>query len=496
MEYRIERDTLGEIKVPADKLWALQTQRSKENFPIGTEQMPLEIVKAFAILKKSATLSNQKLGKLSEEKAKAIVEAADEVIEGKWNEHFPLVVWQTGSGTQSNMNVNEVIANRGNQILKEKGSDVHIHPNDDVNMSQSSNDTFPTALHVACVIAVENHVLPAITKLKETLAEKATAFEHIIKIGRTHLQDATPLTLGQEISGWHRMLEKTERMIAESNTYMKELAIGGTAVGTGINAHPKFGDMVSEEISQFTGKNFISAPNKFHALTSHDEVVYTHGALKALAADLMKIANDVRWLASGPRSGLGEIIIPANEPGSSIMPGKVNPTQSEALTMVVAQVMGNDTTIGFVASQGNFELNVFKPVIAYNFLQSAHLLADAIVSFNDNCAVGIEADEEVINENVNRSLMLVTALNPHIGYENATKIAKHAHKDGLTLKEATLQSGLLTEEQFDEIVDPKKMIAPKNNRRSPDSKFRIWASFSHINFNPFLCFLQLHNCKF
>ncbi|RKF51613.1 fumarate hydratase, class II [Bacillus wiedmannii] len=461
MEYRIERDTIGEIKVPADKLWAAQTQRSKENFPIGTEQMPLEIVKAFAILKKSAALSNQKLGKLSEEKAEAIVVAADEVIAGKWNEHFPLVVWQTGSGTQSNMNVNEVIANRGNQILKEKGSDVHIHPNDDVNMSQSSNDTFPTALHVACVIAVENHVLPAITKLKETLAEKVTAFEHIIKIGRTHLQDATPLTLGQEISGWHRMLEKTERMVAESNTYMKELAIGGTAVGTGINAHPKFGEMVSAEISQFTGKQFISAPNKFHALTSHDEAVYTHGALKALAADLMKIANDVRWLASGPRSGLGEIIIPANEPGSSIMPGKVNPTQSEALTMVVAQVMGNDATIGFAASQGNFELNVFKPVIAYNFLQSAHLLADAIVSFNDNCAVGIEADEEVIKENVNRSLMLVTALNPHIGYENAAKIAKHAHKEGLTLKEAALHSGLLTEEQFDEIVDPKKMIAPK-----------------------------------
>ncbi|QWU44574.1 class II fumarate hydratase [Bacillus sp. NP247] len=461
MEYRIERDTLGEMKVPADKLWAAQTQRSKENFPIGTEHMPLEIVKAFAILKKSAAISNQKLGKLSEEKAQAIVEAADEVIAEKWNEHFPLVVWQTGSGTQSNMNVNEVIANRGNQILKEKGSDVHIHPNDDVNMSQSSNDTFPTALHVACVIAVENHVLPAITKLKETLAEKVTAFEHIIKIGRTHLQDATPLTLGQEISGWHRMLEKTERMIADSNTYMKELAIGGTAVGTGINAHPKFGEMVAEEISLFTGKQFVSAPNKFHALTSHDEVVFAHGALKALAADLMKIANDVRWLASGPRSGLGEIIIPANEPGSSIMPGKVNPTQSEALTMVVAQVMGNDTTIGFAASQGNFELNVFKPVIAYNFLQSAHLLADATVSFNDKCAVGIEADEEVINENVNRSLMLVTALNPHIGYENAAEIAKHAHKDGLTLKEAALQSGLLTEEQFDEIVDPKKMIAPK-----------------------------------
>ncbi|PEB50786.1 fumarate hydratase, class II [Bacillus pseudomycoides] len=461
MEYRIERDTLGEMKVPADKLWAAQTQRSKENFPIGTEHMPLEIIQAFAILKKSAAISNQKLGKLSEEKAQAIVEAADEILAGKWNEHFPLVVWQTGSGTQSNMNVNEVIANRGNQILKEKGLDVHIHPNDDVNMSQSSNDTFPTALHVACVIAVENQVLPAITKFKETLQEKVTAFQHIIKIGRTHLQDATPLTLGQEISGWHRMLEKTERMITDSNKYMKELAIGGTAVGTGINAHPKFGAMVAEEISQFTGKQFVSAPNKFHALTSHDEVVFAHGALKALAADLMKIANDVRWLASGPRSGLGEIIIPANEPGSSIMPGKVNPTQSEALTMVVAQVMGNDATIGFAASQGNFELNVFKPVIAYNFLQSAQLLADATVSFNDKCAVGIEANEEVINQNVNRSLMLVTALNPHIGYENAAKIAKHAHKEGLTLKEAALQSGLLTEEQFDEIVDPKKMIAPK-----------------------------------
>ncbi|EEM06054.1 fumarate hydratase, class II [Bacillus pseudomycoides] len=461
MEYRIERDTLGEMKVPADKLWAAQTQRSKENFPIGTEHMPIEIVQAFAILKKSAAISNQKLGKLSEEKAQAIVEAADEILAGKWNEHFPLVVWQTGSGTQSNMNVNEVIANRGNQILKGKGLDVHIHPNDDVNMSQSSNDTFPTALHVACVIAVENQVLPAITKLKVTLEKKANEFQNIIKIGRTHLQDATPLTLGQEISGWHRMLEKTERMIADSNTYMKELAIGGTAVGTGINAHPKFGEMVAEEISQFTGKQFVSAPNKFHALTSHDEVVFAHGALKALAADLMKIANDVRWLASGPRSGLGEIIIPANEPGSSIMPGKVNPTQSEALTMVAAQVMGNDATIGFAASQGNFELNVFKPVIAYDFLQSARLLADATVSFNDKCAVGIEANKEVINQNVNRSLMLVTALNPHIGYENAAKIAKHAHKEGLTLKEAALQSGLLTEEQFDEIVDPKKMIAPK-----------------------------------
>ncbi|SFD03005.1 fumarase, class II [Bacillus sp. 491mf] len=461
MEYRIERDTLGEMKVPADKLWAAQTQRSKENFPIGTEKMPLEIVRAFAILKKSAALSNQKLGKLADEKASAIVEAVDEILSGKWDDHFPLVVWQTGSGTQSNMNVNEVIANRGNQILREKGLNLHIHPNDDVNMSQSSNDTFPTALHIACLIAVEEQVLPAVAKLKETLQEKVNEFSHIIKIGRTHLQDATPLTLGQEVSGWHRMLEKTERMIRESSTYMKELAIGGTAVGTGINAHPQFGNMVAKEISNFTGKQFVSAPNKFHALTSHDEVVYTHGALKALAADVMKIANDVRWLASGPRSGLGEITIPANEPGSSIMPGKVNPTQSEALTMVAAQVMGNDATIGFAASQGNFELNVFKPVIAYNFLQSARLLADAIVSFHDNCVVGIEANEEITRRHLNNSLMLVTALNPHIGYENAAKIAKYAHKEGLTLKEAALQSGLLTEDQFDEIVDPKKMIEPK-----------------------------------
>ncbi|MGG2015721.1 class II fumarate hydratase [Bacillus sp. S10(2024)] len=461
MDYRMERDTLGEMKVPADKLWAAQTQRSKENFPIGTERMPLEIVRAFAILKKSAAISNQKLGKLADEKANAIVEVVDEILSGKWDDHFPLVVWQTGSGTQSNMNVNEVIANRGNQILQEKGLDLHIHPNDDVNMSQSSNDTFPTALHIACVVAVEEQVLPAVVKLKDTLQEKVNEFSHIIKIGRTHLQDATPLTLGQEVSGWHRMLEKTERMIIESSTYMKELAIGGTAVGTGINAHPKFGDMVAEEISNFTGKQFVSAPNKFHALTSHDEVVYTHGALKALAADVMKIANDVRWLASGPRSGLGEITIPANEPGSSIMPGKVNPTQSEAITMVAAQVMGNDATIGFAASQGNFELNVFKPVIAYNFLQSTRLLADAIVSFNDKCAVGIEANKEIIGQHLNNSLMLVTALNPHIGYENAAKIAKHAHKEGLTLKEAALQSGLLTEEQFDEIVDPKKMIEPK-----------------------------------
>lgn len=461
MDYRIEKDTLGEMKVPADRLWGAQTQRSKENFPIGQERMPFEVIRAFAILKKSAAKSNLQLGKLSEDRAAAIVYAADEIIAGRVDDHFPLVVWQTGSGTQSNMNTNEVIANLGNHWLAEQGKEERLHPNDHVNMSQSSNDTFPTALHVAGVMAVEEQLLPAIQLLKETLHKKSDEFMDIIKIGRTHLQDATPITLGQEISGWEAMLEKSERMISASVESMKELAIGGTAVGTGINAHPKFGEMTAEEISKETGKKFTSAKNKFHALTSHDEVVYTHGAIKALAADLMKIANDVRWLASGPRSGLGEISIPENEPGSSIMPGKVNPTQSEALTMVVAQVMGNDATIGFAASQGNFELNVFKPVIIYNFLQSVQLLADSIRAFNDKCAVGIEPNREAIEHNLNNSLMLVTALNPYIGYENAAKIAKLAHKKGLTLKEATLELELLTEEQFDEYVDPTKMIAPK-----------------------------------
>ncbi|MGA9289196.1 MAG: class II fumarate hydratase, partial [Anaerobacillus sp.] len=438
-----------------------QTQRSKQNFKIGNEQMPLEVVKAFAILKKSAALANQRLGKLEDVKAEAIVKAADEVINGDHNEHFPLVVWQTGSGTQSNMNMNEVLAFRANELLQEQGSEARIHPNDDVNKSQSSNDTFPTALHVAAVLSVEDHLYPSLIELKETLHQKMQDNEHIIKIGRTHLQDATPLTLGQEISGWHRMLVKCESMLLESVKYMKELAIGGTAVGTGLNAHPKFGDMVAEEISKMTDKTFASAENKFHALTSHDEVVHVHGTLKALAADLMKIANDVRWLASGPRCGIGELTIPANEPGSSIMPGKVNPTQSEALTMVAAQVMGNDATIGFAASQGNFELNVFKPVIIYNFLQSSRLLADGMKSFNDNCAVGIEPNEDVIKDYLKNSLMLVTALNPHIGYENAAKIAKKAHEDGTTLRETALESGLLTAEQFDDIVRPEDMIAPK-----------------------------------
>ncbi|MEC0092381.1 class II fumarate hydratase [Paenibacillus macquariensis subsp. defensor] len=463
MEYRIEKDTIGEIKVPADKLWAAQTQRSFENFQIGTEKMPLDLIRVFAILKKSAALANGKLGKMDPLKVQAIVEAADEIIEGKLDEHFPLAVWQTGSGTQSNMNVNEVIANRANQLLSQKDSTVRIHPNDDVNKSQSSNDTFPTAMHMAALIAVEDQLLPSLQQLKETFRLKMEKFQDIIKIGRTHLQDATPITLGQEVSGWHRMLEKTETMIQSSVEYVRELAIGGTAVGTGINAHPKFGDMVAEEISTLTGKTFTSASNKFHSLTSHDELVYVHGALKALATDLMKIANDVRWLASGPRCGIGELIIPENEPGSSIMPGKVNPTQSEALTMVVCQVMGNDAAIGFAASQGNFELNVFKPVIIYNFLQSAGLLADAMRSFNDNCAVGIEPNYAVIQRNLDQSLMLVTALNPHIGYENAAAVAKLAHKEGLTLKEAALRSNLLTEEQFDKVVRPEQMIHPKED---------------------------------
>ncbi|MFB5661434.1 class II fumarate hydratase [Alteribacillus sp. HJP-4] len=462
MNYRIEKDTLGEMQVPEDKHWGAQTQRSLENFKIGKETMPLEVVHAFAILKKSAALANKRLGKIEAEKADAISSAADEVLSGELDDHFPLVVWQTGSGTQSNMNMNEVLARRATEILKEKGRDeLSVHPNDDVNRSQSSNDTFPTAMHIAAVEKVQNDVLPAIEVLKKTFSQKKNDFEDVIKIGRTHLQDATPLTLGQEISGWERMLEKSSEMISESIDHVKDLAIGGTAVGTGINAHPKFGDYVAEEISKITGKTFRSAPNKFHSLTSHDEINYAHGALKGLAADLMKIANDVRWLASGPRCGIGEISIPANEPGSSIMPGKVNPTQSEAMTMVASQVIGNDATIGFAASQGNFELNVFKPVIIYNFLQSAYLLSDSMISFNDKCAVGIEPNQEKIDEHLRNSLMLVTALNPHIGYENAAKIAKTAHEKGQTLKEAVLESGLLDEKQFHEIVDPAKMVTPK-----------------------------------
>lgn len=461
MEYRIEKDTMGEIKVPADKLWGAQTQRSLQNFAISTETMPEELIKAFAILKRSCAIVNNKLGKLSDEKAKAIVTAADEIIEGKHEGEFPLKIWQTGSGTQSNMNLNEVIANRGNQLLAEQGASQKLHPNDDVNMGQSSNDTFPTAMHIATTNYVQTYLIPEIEKLKATLEEKSQAFMDIVKIGRTHLQDATPLTLGQEISGWVHMLERSLEFVKESSDKMKALAIGGTAVGTGINTHPEFGKLVSGEISKFTGIEFYSSENKFHALTSHDEVAYAHGALKALAADLMKIANDVRWLASGPRCGIGEITIPENEPGSSIMPGKVNPTQSEAITMIAVQVMGNDATIGFAASQGNFELNVFKPVILYNFLQSARLLADGIRSFNDHCAVGIEPNREVITKNLNESLMLVTALNPHIGYEKAAQIAKLAHKEGKTLKEAALKLGYLTSEEFDKYVNPADMVHPK-----------------------------------
>ncbi len=461
MDYRLEKDTLGEIKVPADKFWGAQTQRSKQNFPIGNEKMPLEIIRAFAILKKSAAKVNHDLGLLEKEKMKAIEYAADEVLAGKLDEHFPLVVWQTGSGTQSNMNMNEVLSYFGNQWLEEKGSELRLHPNDDVNKSQSSNDTYPTAMHIAFVLKLEDHVLPAVEKFKHTLKEKSEAFQDIVKIGRTHLQDATPLTLGQEISGWHRMLEKSEAMIKKGIDELRELALGGTAVGTGLNAHPEYAERVAKQISEYTGKDFVTAKNKFHSLTSYDEAVFAHGALKALAADVMKIANDIRWLASGPRSGLGEITIPSNEPGSSIMPGKVNPTQSEALTMVAAQVMGNDATIGFAASQGNFELNVFKPVIAYNFLQSAQLLGDSIVSFNDRCAVGIEPNRETIEKHLNESLMLVTALNPHIGYENAAKIANTAFEDNTTLKEAAVKLGLLTEEEFDKYVVPEEMTKPK-----------------------------------
>ncbi|WP_312472390.1 class II fumarate hydratase [Neobacillus sp.] len=456
--FRVEKDTLGEVSVLAEKYWGAQTQRSKENFKIGTEKMPLELIYGLAYIKKSAAIVNQQLGKLSEAKMVAIIKVCDQIHSGDFDEHFPLAVWQTGSGTQSNMNVNEVIANRANEWLKEQAGAEKIHPNDDVNMSQSSNDTFPTAMHIAAYKKVTEDLLPAIRVLKHTLLEKEIAFSNIVKIGRTHLQDATPLTVGQEISGWRAMLEKNERMIIEASKYLLDLAIGGTAVGTGINADPQFGAKVADQISTLTGYPFRSSENKFHALTSHDEIVYVHGSLKALAADLMKMANDVRWLASGPRSGIGEISIPANEPGSSIMPGKVNPTQSEALTMVVCQVFGNDATIGFAASQGNFELNVYKPVIIYNLIQSIRLLADGMRSFNNNCAVGIEANEEVIKRHVEQSLMLVTALNPHIGYEKAAQIAKMAFIENSTLKEAAIKTGFVTREQFNQWIKPENMI--------------------------------------
>lgn len=452
--YRIEHDSMGEIKVEADKLWGAQTQRSLENFRIGTEKMPIEIIRAFTVLKKAAALVNAELGTLDAPFADAIVTACDEILEGRWDDQFPLAVWQTGSGTQTNMNVNEVIAHRGNQLLGKEA----IHPNDDVNKAQSSNDTFPTAMHIAAVTEIENRLFPALLHLEETFRSLSERYQDIIKIGRTHLQDATPLTLGQEISGWLAMLEQTESMIQSSLDYVKEIALGGTAVGTGLNTHPEFGVRVADKISGLTGIDFITAPNKFHALTSKDALVNTHGALKALAANLMKIANDVRWLASGPRCGIGELSIPENEPGSSIMPGKVNPTQSEALTMVCCQVMANDTAVGIAASQGNFQLNVYMPVLIYNMLQSVRLLSDAMESFNDNCAKGIIPIEEKIKSNLDSSLMLVTALNPHIGYEKAAEIAKTAYKQGLTLKQAAVSLGILTEEEFDRFVDPKKMV--------------------------------------
>lgn len=458
MEYRIEHDSMGEVKVPADRLWAAQTERSHENFRIGVdiETMPREITHAFGILKKAAAMANAELRpeKMTAEKLAVISQACDEVISGSLNDHFPLVVWQTGSGTQSNMNANEVIANRANQLAGEK----LCHPNDDINMSQSSNDTFPTAMHISAVTAIEDKLLPAIEALVATFRRLEEENEGIVKSGRTHLQDATPIKFSQEISGWRSSLERDAELLRMAVKPLYELALGGTAVGTGLNAPKGFAELVAEKVALLTGKPFVTAENKFHALTSKDELVFAHGAIKATACDMMKIANDVRWLASGPRDGLGEIHIPENEPGSSIMPGKVNPTQCEAVTMVAVQVIGNDVAVGMAASQGNFELNVFMPVAAYNFLQSARLLAEAIVSFNVNCAVGITANKEKMYHNLHNSLMLVTALNPYIGYENAAKTAKKAFKDNISLKEACVELGFLTAEKFDEVFHPEQMV--------------------------------------
>ena len=458
MEYRVEHDSMGEVRVPADKYWGAQTERSHNNFPIGVgiETMPAEIVHAFGILKKAAARANRALRpeKMTEEKLAAIEQAADEVISGQLLDNFPLVVWQTGSGTQSNMNSNEVIANRGNEIAGRK----LLHPNDDINMSQSSNDTFPTAMHIAAVCAIEDKVIPAIDTLTATFRRLEEENAGIVKSGRTHLQDATPISFPQEISGWRSSLERDKELLLLAVKPLKELALGGTAVGTGLNTPKGFDTAVAAEIAKLTGKDFKTAENKFHALTSKAEIVFAHGALKALAADMMKIANDVRWLASGPRDGLGEIFIPENEPGSSIMPGKVNPTQCEAVTMVAVQVMGNDVAVSMAASQGNFELNVFMPVCIYNFLQSARLLAESIVSFNDRCACGIRANREKMEHNLHNSLMLVTALNPYIGYENAAKTAKKAYKENISLKEACVSLGFLTAERFDEVFHPENMI--------------------------------------
>ncbi|SDG13555.1 class II fumarate hydratase [Pelagibacterium luteolum] len=461
MSTRTETDSMGPIDVPNDKYYGAQTARSLMNFDIGGEKMPLEIVHAFGILKKAAAITNTKLGLMDDATRDLIIAAADEVIAGTLDDHFPLVVWQTGSGTQSNMNVNEVISNRAIEMAKgEMGSKKPVHPNDHVNMSQSSNDTYPTAMHIAAITVIEDVLFPKVKLLRDTLDAKSKEFMDVVKIGRTHLQDATPLTLGQEISGWVAQIDLALKAVEATLPQLRELALGGTAVGTGLNTHPDYAKTVADEISTLSGHAFVTAPNKFAVLAGHDAFVGASGALKQLAVAFMKIANDVRWLASGPRSGLGEITIPENEPGSSIMPGKVNPTQSEAMTMVVAQVMGNDATIGFAASQGNFELNVFKPVIAYNFIQSVRLLADAAKSFNDNCAIGLEPDRKKINEHLNNSLMLVTALNRKIGYDNAAKIAKTAHKNGTTLREEAINLGLLTGEEFDAEVRPEKMVGP------------------------------------
>ncbi len=453
MAYRIERDSMGEIKVPKDRYWGAQTQRSFQNFKIGGERMPQEIVHAFGILKKAAARANFVLGKLDKKRLVAIENACDEVISGALSDHFPLVVWQTGSGTQSNMNANEVIANRGNELAGE----TLLHPNDHVNMSQSSNDTFPTAMHIAAVLGIEDDLFPVMRQVIATLKRLEGENMDVVKSGRTHLQDATPIKFSQEISAWRYMIEKTQGMLEQALCGLKELALGGTAVGTGLNAPAGFDEEVARQVSDLTGKEFVTAPNKFHALTSKDELVFAHGALKALAADLMKIANDVRWLASGPRCGLGEIRIPENEPGSSIMPGKVNPTQCEALTMVAVQVIANDVAVGMAASQGNFQLNVYMPVLIYNFLQSVRLLADGMRSFDENCLQGLIANREKMQENLHRSLMLVTALNPYIGYDNAAKTAKKAFAENISLKEACVALGFLTEERFDEVFHPEEM---------------------------------------
>ena len=454
MEYRTEHDSMGEVQVPVDKYWGAQTQRSYENFKIGMEKIPVEVIKAFAILKKSAAVANFRLGKMPEGQKNCITKVCDEILTGKLEGNFPLAVWQTGSGTQSNMNVNEVIANRGNELAGKK----LLHPNDHVNMSQSSNDTFPTAMHIAAVLQIHNKLIPAMDEMIRTFERLESENQDVIKSGRTHLQDATPIRFSQEISGWRGMLEKTREMLYASLPHLEEIALGGTAVGTGLNAPKGFGEEAAKAVSEFTGIPFKTAGNKFHALTSKDAIEFAHGALKALAADMMKIANDVRWLSSGPRCGLGEIRIPENEPGSSIMPGKVNPTQCESVTMVAVQVMGNDATIGFAASQGNFELNVFMPVIIYNFLQSVTLLTDSLHSFRIHCVEGIQANREKMKENLNRSLMLVTAIAPYIGYENAAKTAKKAYKENISLKEACVKLGFMDANRFDEVFHPEEMV--------------------------------------